>query len=358
VSGAKDRLLAEVRPHLLLEATTPDAIREVLWQLDRKLDPATVRLLSLEPGGPRTLTAVPRREAKGTALVPDTIDPYGLVKALPVLRGQKVLVVGRIDKDLLWYQPRAGAEQSILLKDLREAAAASDIALVILDTRLARQPGERTWAYLKVGVPGFEEAMKGTTVADFYNALGSAQGRLVLRVLEQAAERTRIEAVPDKTAWGRLTQERGVGGILQDVVSGLTGNVTPASVQMELRSRERQLELDRRWLPGIPALFQFSYALLMAIGLAAWPMAWRWWSRIWPAEARTEYGSAAGHAAARAIRGLVFGLLFLPLVAVIAFPLQVVASIGQTLRLLVRGGHRGATARSPVKTDPGHARVP
>ena len=339
--SGRDRLLAEVRSHLLLELTAPEDIREVLWQLDRKLDPARVRLLSLEPAGPRTLMAVPKREPGTRTPLPDTIDPYGLVKALPALKGQKVLVVGRLDKELLWYQPRTGTEQSVLVKDLREAAAASDIALVILDTRLARQPGERTWAYLKVGVPGFDEAMKGTTIADFYNALAVAQGKLVLRVTGRQENRTRIEAVPFKSAWGRLAEERGVGGIFQDVVSGLTGSVVAAAVHVDLRSRERQLELDRRWLPGIPSVLQISYAMLLAIGMAAWPLARRWWARVWPAEERGEYGSLAGYGAARSLRGLIFALVFVPAIAVVSFPAQVIVGLGETLRLLMRRGrHR------------------
>ena len=227
-------LLAEVRPSLLIEVGDPATLREMLWQLERKLDPSAVRLLSLEPGGPRTLASVPKREPGGRTTLPDAVDPYGLVKALPALRGQKVLIVGRLDKDLLWYRPRSGADQSVLVKDVREAAAASDIALVLLDSRAARQPGERTWSYLKVNVPGFDEAMQGATFADFYNALAVAQGKLVMRLLERGADRVRIEAVPLKSTFGRLLgartlEERGVGGALRDLVTGLTGSVVPAA---------------------------------------------------------------------------------------------------------------------------------
>ena len=172
--------------------------------------------------------------------------------------------------------------------------------------------------------PGLEEAMKGATVGDFYNAIASAQGKLVLRVREQTAERVRLEAVPlkrhgarpggrvgphgaqgaDRHAGGAANeQERSVGGILQDLVSGLTGSVATNGVHMDLRSKARQTELDRRWMPGLPSTLQMGYALLLALGLAAWPTAARWWARIWPAEDRGEYGAVAGYWAARGIRG-------------------------------------------------------
>ena len=341
-------LLAQIRSHLWLEVSDPHAVREVVWQLDRKLDPAGVRLLSLEPGGPRTLAAMPKREGAGRGALPDPVDPYGLVKALPALRGQKILIVGRLDKDLLWYQPRTGAEQSVLLSDIRDAAASNDIALVLLDTRLARQPGERTWTFLKVAIPGFERAMQAATIGDFYNGLAIAQGQFVLRAKAPAAGRVRIEAIPLGSAatgatatgaddnTGIVGSVRSVGGVLQDWVSGLTGNVAPSTVYMDLRSRERQGELERRWLPGIPSSLQIGYAVLLGIGLAAWPMARRWWARIWPAEDRAEYASAFGYGAARAVRATVFALIFVPVVAVVAFPAHVVKGLGETLLRVLR----------------------
>jgi hypothetical protein len=357
---APDRLLAEVRTHLLFEVTEPQALREILWQLDRKLEPASVRLLSLEPGGSRTLPAIAKRDATGRNLLPDAVDPFGLAKALPALKGQKVLIVGRLDKDLLWFQPRSGPEQSVLLQDVRDAAIASDIALVVLDSRLPRQPGERTWTYLKVNVPGLDEAMKGATIGDFYNAIAAAQGKLVLRVREQTADRVRIEALPFKATWGgfgaaasetRGSQELSVGGILRDLVSGMTGSVATTSVHMDLRSKIRQSELDRRWLPGLPSTLQMTYGLLLALGLAAWPTAARWWGRIWPAEDRDEYGAGAGYWAARAIRGLIFVLMFVPLVAVVAFPCQVVASLAETVLMVMKSARQGRRGARPVATS-------
>ena len=374
-----DRLLAQVRPHLMLEVAAPEALREVHWQLGRKLDPSSVRLLSLEPGGPRTVPVAPRREPGGRGWLPDAADPYGLTKSLPALRGQKVLIVGRIEKELLWFQPRSGPEQSVLMHDVREAATANDIGLVVLDSRLPRQPGERTWAYLRINVPGLDEAMKSATVGDFYNAIASAQGKLILRVRAQTAERVRLEAVPVKPTWGaswgptwaptwgptwggsgtpgsgpRTSQERSVGGVLQDLVSGLTGSIVTNGVHMDLRSRARQSELDRRWLPGLPSALQMGYALLLALGVAAWPTAARWWVRIWPAEDRGEYDAVAGYWAARAIRSAIFCSLFLPAVAVAAFPLQVARGLAETLVLILKSmaSRRRKTSLSAAAADP------
>ena len=350
--GGQAKLVAEIRPHLMLEVGDPDAVAEALWQLARPIDPSAVRLLSLEPGGPRTLAKVPRREAGSRSPTPDTVDPYGLPKAMSALAGQKVLIVGRLDKELLWYQPRSGGERSVLIKDITQAAAAHDVALVVLDTRLPRQPGERTWAYLKVGVPGFAEAMQGRSIADFYDGLGSANDRLVLRVVERTGDRTRIEALPLRSAWGRVTDEGTVGSLLQGVVTGLTGKLSPMSVQMELRSRARQEELGRRWVPGISSTIQIGYALLLAVGLAAWPVARRWWARLWPPELRGEYRTTVGYWSAGGVRSVLFYAVFVPGAALLAFPVRVSNILWDTARLTARaltGGKRGSLPAGPLE---------
>jgi hypothetical protein len=64
------------------------------------------------------------------------------------------------------------------------------------------------------------------------------------------------------------------------------------------------------------------------------PVAWRWWARVWPFETAGEYRNATGYWAARLIRGAVFALLFLPLVAVFAGPVSII-------QMLTRRKHAG-----------------
>ena len=57
----------------------------------------------------------------------------------------------------------------------------------------------------------------------------------------------------------------------------------------------------------------------MILGLVAWPVAWRWWTRLWPAEERTQYESATGYMLARGARLLLYLLVFTPLAGIPAF---------------------------------------
>jgi hypothetical protein len=92
---------------------------------------------------------------------------------------------------------------------------------------------------------------------------------------------------------------------------------------LHMRSAKRQAELDRRLVSFLPADITWAYAALVALGLLGLPAAWRWWARVWPFESAGEYRNATGYWAARIIRGAVFALLFLPVVAVFAGPVSI-----------------------------------
>src|SRR4029079_18048251 len=92
-----------------------------------------------------------------------------------------VLVTGRVDGRLLYVQPSSGAERSILLPDLFKAAEEADVNLVGLRAASTpRQPGGRNWLWQKVEVKGLEQAMQHARFADFLNALGGPNNRLLV----------------------------------------------------------------------------------------------------------------------------------------------------------------------------------
>src|SRR6476620_3141557 len=179
--GAAERLFAEVRPSLVVELADRKMFEEAVWQLARPLNKANVRVLSLEPGGPPRLASAPSVDPATKRALVDVIDPASLPAALGSVRGQTVLVTGRVDGRLLYVQPSSGAERSILLPDLFKAAEEADVNLVVLRAASTpRQPGGRNWLWQKVEVKGLEEALQRARVADFYNALAPPTGRFAV----------------------------------------------------------------------------------------------------------------------------------------------------------------------------------
>jgi hypothetical protein len=334
VQNTSERIFAEVRPGLVIELRERKAFEESVWQLSRPLDKAKVRVLALEPGGPPRLPASPRIDpATGRAMV-DVIDPASLPAALGAVRGQTVLVTGRVDARLLYVQPASGAQRSILLADLFRAAEDADVNLMVLRAASTpRQPGGRNWFWQKVEVKGLEQAMQHPRLADFLNALVGSNGRMLVSATP-SGERTAIEIKPATEFTG--SPQRPGGGVFSGIVSDVTGRVIAVGLEGSVRSAERQRELDQRLIPGIPSDVQIGYLILILVGLCGLPLARTWWGRLWPPESASEYAGRMGYWAARAVRGGAFLLLFLPLAALVATPLSWLRQVGDAARVPAR----------------------
>ncbi len=91
-----------------------------------------MRILALERGGPPRLASSPRIDPATERALVDAIDPASLPAALGTVRGQTLLVTGRVDGRVLYVQPSSGPEKSLLLPDLFRAAEEADVDLVVL----------------------------------------------------------------------------------------------------------------------------------------------------------------------------------------------------------------------------------
>ncbi len=322
-AGATAKLLAEVRPNLLVELSDAETYRDVKMQLARSLDRSGFRLLSIEPGGPATLAARPKVDRATGKAANDGIDPVQLPKALAALSGQTAVIVGRMDGDALFVKPASAPERSLRWSELTAAATAADVNLLVLRSSAGQQPGARNWLWQKVEVKGLDNALTHATLGDFFDALGSSTNRLVLSAQRAGDARMILDLHRASGLPSTATSTAQVSGALVDLVSGLAGKVVHEGAVMQLRSAGRQAELDRRLLSFVPADVTWIYGALVMLGLIGLPVAWRWWARVWPFESATEYRNALGFWAARVIRGVVFALLFLPVVAVFAGPVSI-----------------------------------
>jgi hypothetical protein len=346
--GASERLFAQVRPNLFIELAERAKFDEALWQLMRPLDRARVRVLALEPGGPSTLTATPRIDAATNRASVDIIDPASLPAAMGSIRGQTVLITGRVDGQLLYVKPSSGPERSLLVRDLLRAADDADVNLVMLQSASTpRQPGGRNWFWQKVEVKGLDDALQRARMADFLNALAGPGRRFAVSATPSGTLRTGLDMrlAPDLpgTSPGRPASE-----VFADLVADVAGRVLTDGVQASLRNAERQQELDQRIVPGIPSEAQFLYILLMVMGLLGLPVSRRWWRRLWPPEQAGEYPIRSGYWAARMVRGAMFLFIFLPLAAQPAMVVHFVQSIWQMVMTPVRWWRWLSGRRAPA----------
>ncbi len=327
--AGKPVIQADVRPNVVVPLTNRFEFDEAIWQLGRRLNRADIRVVSLEPGGPEALMSAPRfNKSGGTAMV-DNVDPDRFAAALASVRGQTVLISGRVDGDVLHFAPSSGPARTLQMGDLTAAAAANDINLIVLQSAGARQPGGRNWLWQTVEVDGLKDAMKRATFADFLNALGASRGQMSVAVTAQNKSRVLVQIEPSGTS--AVPMGDVVGEFLTEAVSSVTGNVVTSAINAHVNSGHRQRELDSRIIPGVPGWAHLFYFGGIVAGLLGLGVARDWWSRVWKKETRGDYSNAAGYYAARVVKFLVFVLIFLPIVGLPAF---LVGVLGQAVAIV------------------------
>lgn len=338
-ASAGGDLVAEFRPNVTVDLASRALFQEAAFRLGRPLNTASIRVLALEPGGPKRLTTAPRRDVKTGAALVDQIDPALLPDALSGLKGQTAVLSGRIEGDRITFRPSRGPEQSLDIEALVRAAEASDVNLVLLQASAAHQPGGRNWLWQRIAVTGLDEAMTRATFADFLSALGGG-GELAVHAAQGSLGRVVLSAVPTPGMTAPITNTLGPW------IGDITGHVAVRAATVYARDASHERELDSRIVPGIPAWIQYLYIGFLACGVIGLAVARRWWVRLWPPEDRAEYAGRMGYWAARIARGLAFVVVFLPVAGMPALLWTGLLSIWSLITAPIRGWNwlRGRSA--------------
>lgn len=324
---ATERYFAEIRPALLVEVNERHLFDEAVWQLAHPLRRSSVRVLALEPGGPQSVTYAPRLDPQTKRPLTDSVDPRSLATALRALGGQTAILTARREGDVLTFRPASGPEQSLPFAPVAAAADAADVNLVVLQSANPRQPGTRSWLWQRVSVSRLEDALGRDHLADFLNALGSPQAKLLVSAAEEGNGRIRLRAEPLKDDSSPRT---GIGEAWSELVSNIAGQVVVSGVEASLRNRARQGELDRRLVPWVHSWVQYGYLVLMLAGVAGHTVARQWWEGLWPREGRETYRNAFGFWSANAVRGLIYATVFMPLASLASVPLAIAGMLRRT----------------------------
>jgi hypothetical protein len=344
VDGTLERYYAEVRPSIVAELTDRRLAGESVWQLERSLRSAKVRVLALEPGGASTLHGWPRIDPASKRAEVDVIDPRSLAAAMGAVRGQTLLLTARMEGDLLHVRPNSGTERSLPAKDLFKAAREAEVNLIILQAATTpRQPGGRNWFWQRVEVQGLEAAAQHAKLADLLNALVPS-GRRFTAVALPLGNRTVLDLTSEDITGGSVKGQ--LGDFFYGVVVDMAGRVTVTGVQANMQSAARERELEQRLVPGIPSGAQLGYLALLFFGMIGIPVSRQWWLGIWPPESRDDYAGRGGYLAARAVRGAAFTFVFVPLTGIIAAPYNLAGQIRDAVTGPVRLW-RKLTRRAP-----------
>jgi hypothetical protein len=310
--------------------TTRAYVHEALWQLARPVDLADLRVLALEPGATTLLRRSRAGGSDAARLASEAVDPERLPHMMSAVARGTIVITGRVAGPMLHYHPSSGPERTLMLDTLRKAAAASDVNLVVVHAASARQPGTRNWLWQRVDLTRLAPPAK-PTLADLVRQLTDGTP---VEVQVQALGPRRATLVFSNLAGGGHGWTAPVGDAWRDIATEVTGTIVAGGLQLDLRSREHQRELDDRIIPGIPAGVQFAYIGFWVLGLFGVLVAHGWWQRIWPLEARADYPRRGGYWAARIVRQAVFVMIFMPVVAIVSAPVALLQSVWQQVRAL------------------------
>jgi hypothetical protein len=304
-------------------------VHEMLWQLARPVDLAAIRVLALEPGATALLKrARPADPTPGRVAV-EAVDPDRLPHMLSAVARGTIVISGRMKGPVLHFRPSSGPERTLMLDELRRAAAESDVNLVVIESASARQPGTRNWFWQRVDLTRLDGPRTKPALPDL---IGQLTGGVAVETdaIATGELRTSFQLVGvGRSSGGGWTAP--VSETWRDLAPEVTGTIVASGLRLDLTSRDRQRELDARFVPGIPSLIQIGYLVLLVIGFAGLGVAREWWQRVWPIEARADYARRTGYWAARGVRGAIFLLMFMPLVGPVSAPLAFVRGVWRTL---------------------------
>ncbi len=330
IVGGVERYSLDVGGGVRVPVRNRTEVHEILWQLARPVDLAALRVLALEPGATGLLKRTRPADAMTAGRVTvETVDPERLPHMLNAVARSTVVISGRMVGQTLHFRPSSGPERTLALDELRHAAAVHDVNLVVIESASARQPGTRNWFWQRVALTRLDGPRTSPALPDLIAQLtGGVPVEIDAVVMQEL-----------RTAFQLAGLARGAGGgwtapvseTWRDLAPEVTGTIVASGLRLDLTSRVRQRELDARFVPGIPAFVQVIYLLLAVIGLTGLGVAREWWQRLWPVEARTDYPRRAGYWAARGVRGMIFLLLFMPLVAPASASIAFVRGTWRTL---------------------------
>lgn len=359
-AGEETRLFAEVGADLAVALDEAKLFEEALWQLRRPLGRGSLRVLSLDPDGARVLPKVPSHSGSAAAKAPETVNPYALDEMFRDIAGQTVVVTGKAEGELLRFAPVSGGEKTVVIDDLMRAAAANDVNLVLLQAATPKQPGRKTWLLQPARIADLDKALAAGTVGDFFAVLAKGQGRLLVQAGEGGRGHVRLTVRP---AEGELPRPSGAepspgagekfGELLADLVQNVAGQVVTTAAELNVQSRERTEELERRIVPGIPSDIQYGVVFAYVFGLLGLGPLRRFWRYLLPSRAGEPGRARVPGVLARLGRALLFLLVFMPLVGPFAFLAAIVQSFIEGARRIVwliaapfrwLAGRRGAKA--------------
>lgn len=243
-------------------------LRQIAYRMNAPLVGDQVRLLRFADDAPQLPSA--REKVYGSkplAPEPESVTASDLAGQLKRVRGQTVLVTGRVDGNRLIYRTGSG-ESSIGLGEIRIAGAEADVNLLVVDTGSSAQPSSA--GVLRSG--GFKplaEALDARTYGEFLQRLAPRGQDFIVDANRTGRGHVAysIAPVPKPTA-----PSNSADPTIQAI--GVAADV--ARLAMIARDSDTEEEWSRRWFTErLSAGWNSLILLNLVFGLLAIRSFWR-----------------------------------------------------------------------------------
>lgn len=333
---AGEELAVRVMPHLTMRLADRALFDEAIFYLGRPFNRANVRTVGFEPGGKPSVPSAPTLDPETKLPVADIVDPAHLRSAFGSIRGQTVVVTGRVENAKLVITSSKGNETSFDVGDVVASARARDINLIVLHTESARQPGALNWLWQRMEVGGLSDAGQAINNGDFLEALAARRGDFELAGSTDGAGRVHF-SVRQRAAGGLVD---GATDFLGEAVGHVTGEIVAHAADVYAMDENAQSEREARLIPGVPTYMQYPYLVSLVAGVLAWSTARGWWQRVWPAQASPAAGGRLLHGLRQMPRELIYWLGFLPVAGLPALLIQTLVQFWLTVTAPFRWVYR------------------
>ncbi len=323
LTGHRSHWRVELDKDLSLNFKTVDELEEGLWQLNKSLNHANMRLVSFSPdldGLPASVQST----LHGTVPELTMINPAYLENSLNVLRHQTLVVTGKRSGSILEIKGINGKSHSVDLNELESLAQTHDINLMILESSKSAQLGSRTFPWNKaVRQSDLEKAFSSETYGGFLSSLSGKNKASIFELEKRNGNFVSFRKNPENETIKIQATDEGITGV--EVAVHTTYHVG----KIFSHSREYDQEMNRRIIPWIPVWIQNAYFMniffgFVAAGLLALGLTEPLWEKIWPAKKRVEYDSLIKFQFFYLLRALDYIFVFLGLFGTVLFLIRLV----------------------------------
>jgi len=302
-----------LRENLHLKANSPEALEEGLWQLNKNLNKANIRLVSFAPDLDDLPLSV---QVSPVGKVPDLtfINPDYLENSLNVLRHQTLMVTGKRIGGRLEIKGIKGKSTFVDLNELQAIALKHDINLIILESSKPAQLGTSIFPWNKSAKQAnLEKAFSTETYGDFLSSL-SGKNKSIFEFEQKDGSFVSFRNSPSKVNNSRsVAPDADVDGV--EVAAHITFHV--ARIIGHTQSHDR--EMNNRIVSFLPSWVFPSYLFNILTGFLAVRLSRSTFQKIWPIKIREEYRNWLSFAFFRLLRMFFFVFIFLGLFGTIIF---------------------------------------